>query len=53
MTFNETYIWAFLVVFIPVVILLVYVFVDSGKRVNPKTGKKLKRSEIFSIPEDD
>ena len=53
MTFNETYIWAFLVVFLPVVILLVYVFVDSGKRVDPKTGKKLKRSEIFSIPEDD
>jgi hypothetical protein len=43
----------FLVIFIPVVLLLSYVFVDSGKRVDPKTGKKLKRGEIFIIPEDD
>jgi len=43
----------FLVIFIPVVLLLSYVFVDSGKRVDPKTGKKIKRGDIFIIPEDE
>jgi uncharacterized membrane protein YhaH (DUF805 family) len=44
---------AFLIIFIPVVLLLSYVFVDSGKRIDPKTGKKIKRGEIFIIPEED
>jgi hypothetical protein len=44
---------AFLIIFIPVVLLLSYVFVDSGNRVDPKTGRKLKRGEIFIIQEND
>ena len=44
---------AFLIIFIPVVLLLSYVFVDSGKRVDPKTGKKIKRGDIFIIHEDE
>ena len=43
----------FLIIFIPVVLLLSYVFVDLGKRVDPKTGRKIKRGEIFIIPDDD
>jgi len=44
---------AFLIIFIPVVLLLSYVFVDSGNRVDPKTGRKLKKGEIFIIQEND
>jgi hypothetical protein len=44
-----------LAVLFVVVILgaILWVFVDSGNRIDPRTGRKLKRGEIFIIPDDD
>jgi len=32
---------------------IAWVFVDSGNRIDPRTGKKLKRGEIFIIPKEE
>ena len=32
---------------------IAWVFVDSGNRIDPRTGRKLKRGEIFIIPKEE